>query len=328
MRVLITGATGFIGANLARALVARGEQVRVLRRPTSRLDALEGLPVEHALGDILDLDALCAAMQGCALVFHVAAAAQYWRNHADEVYRINVTGTRNVVQAALQCGVERLVFTSSSAAIGPAPRPDAPADETQHFPESLRWFVYGHSKHLAEQEVQRAVAQGLSAVIVNPTIVLGPRDVNFVSGSAIRAAVRGQLRILPPGGSNLVHVQDVVAGHIAAAERGRTGERYILGGENLTHRRAAEIIAEVTGAPPPLLTLPAWCLPFVARLIDAFNALTRTRDPLVSGDQVRLGDKFFYYSSAKAIRELGLSQTPFWQAVADAWEWYRAHRML
>jgi len=328
MQVLITGATGFVGANLARALLERGARVRVLHRLTSRLDALERLPVERVVGDILDPDSLCAAMQGCALVFHVAAVAQYWRNHADWVYRVNVEGTRNVVQAALQCGVERLVYTSSSAAIGPAPRPDAPADETQYLPEALRWFVYGHSKLLAEQEVQHAVEQGLSAVIVNPTIVLGPGDLNFVSGSTIRAAVRGQLRILPPGGSNLVHVQDVVAGHIAAAERGRTGERYILGGENLTHRRAAEIIAAVTGAPPPLLTLPAWSLPIVARLIDAFNAVTRTRDPLVTGDQVRLGAQYFYYNCSKAIRELGLPQTPFRQAVADAWHWYRAHKLL
>ncbi|MGC8878093.1 MAG: SDR family oxidoreductase [Anaerolineae bacterium] len=328
MRVLITGATGFIGANLARTLVERGEHVRILCRSTSRLDALEGLPVQRVVGDILDPDSLCAAMQGCALVFHVAAVAQYWRNHADWVYRVNVEGTRNVVRAALRCGAERLVYTSSSAAIGPAPHPNAPVDETQRFPEALHWFVYGHSKHLAEQEVQRGVEQGLSAVIVNPTIVLGPGDLNFVSGSTIRAAVRGQLRILPPGGSNLVHVQDVVAGHVAAAERGRTGERYILGGENLTHRRAAQIIAEVTGAPPPLLTLPAWCLPVVARLIDAFNTLTRTRDPLVTGDQVRLGDKYFYYNCAKAIRELGVPQTPFRQAVADAWHWYRAHKLL
>lgn len=328
MQVLITGATGFVGANLARELVQRGERVRVLCRSTSRLDALEGLSVERATGDILDPDSLHVAMQGCALVFHVAAVAQYWRNHAEWVYRVNVEGTRNVVQAALQCGVECLVYTSSSAAIGPAPHPDAPVDETQHLPESLRWFVYGHSKQLAEQEVQRGVEQGLSAVIVNPTIVLGPGDLNFVSGSAIRAAVRGQLRVLPPGGSNLVHIQDVVAGHIAAAERGRTGERYILGSENLTHRRAAEIIAEVTGAPPPLLTLPMWSLPAVARLIDALNTLTRTRDPLVTGDQVRLGGKYFYYNCAKAIRELGLPQTPFRQAVADAWHWYRAHKML
>jgi dihydroflavonol-4-reductase len=218
------------------------------------------------------------------------------------------------------------VHTSSVAAIGYSP-PEAPADETQVFPEHLSWFIYGHSKHLAELEVHKAVAQGLPAVIVNPGMVFGPRDLNFVSGTAIRASVKGQLRVVPPGGSNLVHVADVVAGHIAAAERGRVGERYILGGENLSHRQAAQIISEVTGGPPPVLTLPPQLLPFIARLVDSFNRFSR-RPPLVTGEQLRLGDKTFYLRNDKAVRELGLPQTPFRQAVADAYAWYREHGLL
>jgi dihydroflavonol-4-reductase len=326
MLVLVTGATGFVGANLARALVARGDRVRVLRRGASRLDALEGVPVEYATGDILDAGSLEEAMRGCEVVFHVAAVSQYWRSKPATVYQVNVDGTRNVLQAALACGVQRVVHTSSTAAIGYS-TPAAPADESQSFPDHLQWFVYGHSKHLSEMEVHQAVARGLPAVIVNPAIVLGPRDVNFVSGSLIRASVRGQLRVVPPGGSNIVHVADVVAGHIAAAERGQVGERYILGGENLSHGAAARVISEVTGGPPPAWTLPTWLLPPLARLVDALNRVS-WRPPLVTGQQVRLGAWSFYVSNNKAVRELGLPQTPFRQAAADAYAWYREHNLL
>jgi dihydroflavonol-4-reductase len=201
------------------------------------------------------------------------------------------------------------------------------ADESQTFPDHLQWFIYGHSKHLSEQEVHAAVAQGLPVVIVNPGIVLGPRDINFVSGSLIRASLRGQLRVVPPGGSNMVHVSDVVAGQIAAAEHGRVGERYILGGENLSHKVAAQIISEVTGGAPPVLTLPARSLPGLARLVDFLNRL-RQRAPLVTGEQIRLGGETFYVTNEKAVRELGLPQTPFRQAAADAYAWYRERNLL
>jgi len=326
MQTLVTGATGFIGSNVAIALAARGDRVRVLRRTTSRLDALAEAPVEYVTGDILDPDSLATAMRGCDVVFHVAAMSQYWRSGKETLYRVNVDGTRHVMQAALAAGVGRVVHTSSVAALGYPPR-GALADETQVFPLKLSWFGYGHSKYLAELEVQKAVAQGLPAVIVNPGIVLGPRDVNFVSGSLIRASVKGQLRVAPPGGSNMVHVADVVAGQLAAAERGRVGERYILGGENLSHWEAATIIAEVTGGARPLLTLPRWSLGPIARLVDAFNALRR-QPPLVAGYQIILGGETFYVDNSKAVRELGLPQTPFRQAAADAYTWYREQGWL
>lgn len=326
MKVLVTGATGFVGANIAAALAARGDRVRVLRRTTSRLDALEGVPVEYAVGDILDPDSLVAAMQNRELVFHVAAVSQYWRSSRDTVYRVNVEGTRNVMQAALAAGVQRVVHTSSVAALGYPPR-GATADESQVFPPDLSWWPYGHSKHMAELEVGKAVKTGLPAVIVNPTIVIGPRDVNFISGSLIRASAKGQLRVVPPGGSNIIHVDDVVAGHLAAAERGRVGERYILGGENLSHWEAAETIASVTGGARPRLVLPHWVLPPLARAVDAFNALTPW-PPLVAGEQILLGGETFYVDNRKAVRELGLPQTPFRQAAADAYNWYREHGLM
>ena len=326
MKALVTGATGFVGANIAAALAARGDHVRVLRRTTSRLDALEGVPVEYAVGDILDPDSLAAAMQDRELVFHVAAMAQYWRSSKDTVYRVNVEGTRSIMQTALAAGVQRVVHTSSVAALGYPPH-SATADESQVFPPELSWWPYGHSKHLAELEVGKGVERGLPAVIVNPTIVIGPRDVNFVSGSLIRASARGQLRAVPSGGSNFVHVDDVVAGHLAAAERGRVGERYILGGENLSHWDAAVTAASVTGGPRPLLVLPNWSLWPLARLVDAYNAIN-PRPPLAAGEQILLGGETFYVDSSKAVRELGLPQTPFRQAAADAYAWYREHGLL
>jgi dihydroflavonol-4-reductase len=326
MRALVTGATGFVGSNIAAALAARGDQVRVLRRATSQLKALEGVAVEYAVGDILDPDSLLAAMQGCELVFHVAAVSQYWRSSKETVYRVNVEGTRNVLQAALAVGVQRVVHTSSVAALGYPPR-GTTADESQVFPTELSWWPYGHSKHLAELEVQNAVERGLPAVIVNPTIVIGPRDVNFISGSLIRASVKGQLRVVPPGGSNIVHVDDVVAGHLAAAEQGRVGERYILGGENLSHWDAAVKIASVTGGALPRMVLPHWTLPALARIIDTFNRLSPW-PPLVAGEQILLGGETFYVDNSKAVRELGLPQTPLRQAAADAYFWYLEHGLL
>jgi dihydroflavonol-4-reductase len=326
MKALVTGATGFVGSNIAAALAARGDHVRVLRRATSRLDALEGVPVEYVVGDILDPDSLMAAMQDRELVFHVAAMSQYWRSNKDTVYRVNVEGTHNVMHAALAAKVQRVVHTSSVAALGYPPRGTI-ADESQIFPPELSWWPYGHSKYMAELEVGKAVERGLPAVIVNPTIVIGPKDVNFISGSLIRASVKGQLRVVPPGGSNIVHVDDVVAGHLAAARLGRVGERYILGGENLSHWEAAETIASVTGGARPRLVLPHWPLPPLARFIDAFNALN-PQPPLVAGEQILLGGETFYVNNSKAVHELGLPQTPFRQAVADAYTWYREHGLL
>ncbi|MBN2308914.1 MAG: SDR family oxidoreductase [Candidatus Hydrogenedentes bacterium] len=326
MRAFVTGATGFVGSNLAAALAASGHGVCVLRRASSRMDALDGIPVDCATGDILDAASLGDAMAGCDVVFHVAAMSQYWRSDRATIYRVNVDGTRNVLAAAREAGVRRVIHTSSVAAIGYAP-PGAVADESQAFPEGLAWWPYGHSKHLAEVEALKAVEGGLDAVIVNPGIVLGPRDVNFVSGSLIRASVRGQLRVVPPGGSNVVHVDDVVAGMLAAAERGRAGERYILGGENLSHWDMAAVIGEVTGGPGPVLTLPRWSLRPLGWLIDAANGLRRT-PPLLKGEQLRVGGEAFYADSSKAVRELGLPQTPFRRAAEDAFTWYRARGLL
>lgn len=322
-RALVTGASGCVGANVVAALLARGYDVRALCRATSSLDALDGLDTTLAIGDILDAPSLVAAMRGCALVFHLAAVSDYWRTPAERIYRVNVEGTRHVLAAALEAGVERLVYTSSVGALG-VPPPGRLLDESATFNLPPRRFPYGHSKHLAEQAVQEAIARGLDAVIVNPTGVIGARDVHFIGGSVLREVHRGLSWFAPPGGLNWVDAETAGLGHVLAAERGHIGERYILGGENVSHRAAMEIVAAVVGGRRPLATLPRPLMSVVALLTDAFNAVW-PGTPLFSGEQVRLSGAGIYCDCRKAQRELGFPHTPFRIAVERAYAWYRAH---
>ncbi|HEY3228882.1 MAG TPA: NAD-dependent epimerase/dehydratase family protein, partial [Roseiflexaceae bacterium] len=228
MKVLVTGGTGFLGANLVAALLERGDAVRVLRRANSSLIALDGLPVEHVIGDILEPDAVARAVAGCDLVFHVAALASYWRARRDQVYRVNVEGTRIVMDACSRAGVPRVVHTSSVAAVG-IPPPGTVGDETTPFDALSATFAYADSKHRAEAEVQNAVARGLDVVIVNPASVFGAGDHYLNTGRIVIEYGRGRIPVVPPGGMCVVDVDAVVRGHLLAAERGRAGERYILG---------------------------------------------------------------------------------------------------
>lgn len=327
LRALVTGGTGFIGANLVAGLTEQGITARVLHRETSSLEALEGLTYETAVGDVLDdPEELAAAMADCQWVFHVAAVSDYWRQPAERLYRVNVEGTQRVLAAARRAGVDRFVFTSSLAAMG-LPRPGERLDEDDSFNLSSSRFPYGHSKHLAEMEVQRAVADGLEAVIVNPAVVLGPRDVNQISGSIVVEAARGLLRFLPPGGVNFVAVSDVVAGHIAAARRGRLGERYILGAHNLSYAEAIPVICQIVGRRPPRLKIPRWLLPPAAVAVRAVRAVLGRRLPL-DDNQVRMLSAEIYADCGKARRELDLPQTPFPVAVQDAYNWYNIHGYL
>ena len=326
LKALVTGATGCVGANVVAALLARGYDVRAMRRATSSLDALDGLHPELAVGDILDPPSLVAASEGCALVFHVAAVSDYWRTPAGRVYRVNVEGTRNVLAAALAAGVERLVYTSSIGALG-VPSPGQFLDESSTFNLPSHRFPYGHSKHLAEQAVREATAHGLDAVIVNPTGVIGARDVHFIGGSIIREVRRGLSWFAPPGGLNWIDAETLGLGHVLAAERGHTGERYVLGGENVSHRAAMETVADVVGGRRPRLTLPRSLMSLFALLVDGFNALW-PGTPLFSGEQARLSGAEIYCDCRKAEQELGLPRTPFRAAVERAYTWYQAHGYL
>ncbi|HIC88182.1 MAG TPA: SDR family NAD(P)-dependent oxidoreductase [Anaerolineae bacterium] len=326
MRALVTGATGFVGANVVEALNTAGHAVRALRRPSSRLDALLGLEFEPVVGDVLDPDSLQKAMQGCDVVFHVAGVADYWQADRERMYQVNVEGTRYVMEAALAAGVERVVYTSSAAALG-IPYRSCPADEGQRFNVPPDHFPYGHTKHLAELEVEKAVCQGLPAVIVNPTVVLGPRDVNQGSAQLITGVYRQLLPFITPGGMNVIDARDMALGHLAAAEKGRVGERYLLGGENLTLRRAAEIVSEVVNVPPPRFTLPRCLIRPLAWLIDLVNSLSPRPLP-ITGLMLRLGAEDFYYDTRKAEQELGLRHRPFRETVSDTFEWLRTNGYL
>jgi dihydroflavonol-4-reductase len=322
MRALVTGGTGFVGANLVAGLTKQGITARILRRPSSSSLALAGLEYETAVGDILgNQAALVTAMRGCDWVFHVAGGVEYWRQSADWVYRLNVQGTGNILCAARTVGLRRLVFTSSYAALG-IPSRGGRLDESSQFNLSPRAFPYGHSKHLAELQVRRSIAVGLPAVIVNPTTIIGPRDLNQISGSIILELAKGRLFCIPPGGLNYVAVQDVVAGHIAAAMQGRIGERYILAGENLSYSQAFSTICDVIGRPPPRFKIPGWLLPVASLGVSVARSVLGNRVPLDS-TQVRLSGLDLYADGRKAVQELGLPHTPFRLAVQQAFEWYQ-----
>ena len=325
MRILVTGATGFVGGQLAAELVRRGHAVRVLRRASSSLIALEGLEVEHVIGDILEPAAVARAVTGCERVFHVAAVSTYLRSTKEQLYRVNVEGTRIVMAACLQAGVPRVVHTSSAAAIGIRREGVAANEETPFDAFSASW-AYADSKHRAEAEVQRAVAAGLQAVIVNPAAVVGPGDHYLVASAGIELASRQPL-LVPPGGLCVVDVAAVVAGHLAAAERGRVGERYILGGENLTTMQLMAIIAEITGLRPPRGALPRWVLGPAAGAVDIFNRLSG-RPPMISGEQLRLAALSVYYDSSKAVAELDYPMLPIRPAAEQAYRWYLEHGYL
>jgi dihydroflavonol-4-reductase len=323
---LVTGATGCVGANVVAALLKQGYDVRAMRRATSSLDALDGLDPQLVVGDVLDAPSLGRAITGCKLVFHVAAVSDYWRTSRELIYEVNVEGTRKVLAAARACGVERLVYTSSSGALG-VPGRGILLDERAEFNIPPKRFPYGHSKHLGEQLVRDAVGRGLDAVIVNPTAVIGARDVNYIGGSLLPAVRRGFSIFAPPGGLNWVDAETVGLAHVLAAERGRTGERYILGGENITHRATMDTVAEVVGGRKPLVTLPRPLMGLVALLADGFNAVYRGA-PLFSGEQARLSAAELYYDCSKAHHELGLPVTPFREAVERAYAWYVEHGMM
>ncbi len=327
MRAFVTGGTGFVGANLVAGLNERGIPARVLRRETSSLEALAGLEYESAIGNILDPpEKLAEAMAGCEWVFHTAAASDYWRQKPEKVYEANVEGTQRVLKGARLAGARRFVFTSSLAAMG-LPRGGQPLDESAAFNLPPDRFPYGYSKHLAEIEVQKAVGAGLQAVIVNPSIVLGPRDVKMISGSIIIEAARGLARVYPPGGVNYVAVEDVVAGHIGAAQRGRVGERYILAGENLSHKEALAIVCEIVGRTPPKRPIPSWVLSPLAAVVGGARRVLGNRLPF-DANQVRMSGETIYADGSKAAREFNIQMTPFRIAVQNTYDWYNENGFL
>jgi dihydroflavonol-4-reductase len=307
MRVFVTGATGFVGRHLCRALVRAGHSVRALRRATSNISVLDDCPVDWVIGDLLDEQSLAAALAGSDAVFHIAASLGYARQLAAEHARINVGGTRTVVRAALAAKVKRLVHTSSVVAIGPAP-PGKVADESTPYAGSRLRLSYFDTKASAEAEVMAAHRQGLDAVIVNPAAVFGA-DTSNNSSLVLRKVAQGGGRVAPPGGLCVVAVEDVVRGHLLALERGRGGERYILGGDNLTYAELFALIHRVVGRQVRVHTVPGglWQLACIAA--EGIDHVMTLRPPLTPDALRALGARLAY-SSAKAERELGYRHEP------------------
>jgi dihydroflavonol-4-reductase len=324
-RVLVTGATGFVGSAVCRHLLRQGFAVRALHRPSSDLSALQGLSVERVAGDILDPESLLPAAAGVRRVFHVAAQAAYWRQRPADVIRTAVDGTRHVVEACLRAGVECLVLTSSLAALG-VPLRDELLTEAHGFNLSPDRFPYGYAKRQAEIEAVQRAGAALQVVVVNPSIVLGAGDVHQISGSLIVQAARGRTFLYTGGGTNIVHIDDVAAGHLAAAERGRHAERYILGGENLSHRELFTLLAEIVGGPRPWLRLPDLAIGPAAAFID----LVRHLAPMpLDGNQLRLSRYRLFCDTTKSRSELGLDQhRSARQAIVEALAWYRARGVV
>jgi dihydroflavonol-4-reductase len=325
VKTLVTGGTGFVGANVVRALLKRGAEVRALVRPRSDTRNLDSLAVELVAGDLRDRGSLEAALEGCDTVYHVAAMYTLWARDRQEIYDSNVTGTINMLEAAGQAGVQKIVYTSSVATIG-LPKDGAPG--TEEVPLSPEDLVsdYKRSKYLAEQEALKYAQRGLPVVIVNPSFPVGAWDVKPTpSGQMIVNFLRGKIPAYVDTGLNVVDVEDVAIGHVMAAEKGRIGERYILGHANLTLPEVFRLLAQVSGMNAPRLRLP-YSVAYLSACVSEAIARTIThKPPFVTLAGVQLSRKRMFFDTAKAVRELGLPQTPAIEALSKAVQWFRAH---
>ncbi|EME71974.1 nucleoside-diphosphate-sugar epimerase [Paramagnetospirillum caucaseum] len=321
--VLVTGATGFVGAAIVRALLARGEAVRVLARPTSDRRNVANLHVEVVEGRLEDAASLRKAMEGCRVLIHTAADYRIWVPDPAAMMMANVEGTRALMTAALAEGVERVVYTSSVATLGHVE--GGTADEDTPSDISDKVGPYKQSKFLAEEVVRRMVAeQGLPAVICNPSTPVGPGDVKPTpTGRMIVEAASGRMPAYVDTGLNIVHVDDVAEGHLLALDKGRIGERYILGGDNLTLADILNRIAGITGGRPPLMKLPRWPLYPLALGAETWARLFGG-EPFVTMDGLKMSRWHMFFSSAKAERELGYRHRPADEALDAAVEWFKS----
>jgi len=325
LKAFVTGDTGFLGFHVARVLVDQGANLRLLVRPTSNLKNLQGLNADTAVGDLRDSASLEKAMSGCDTVFHVAADYRLWVRDPNEMYRSNVDGTRALLEAARKQGVRRVVYTSSVATIG-FTSDGKPADEES--PVSLADMIghYKRSKYMAEQAAMEAGRSGMDVVTVNPTTPIGEQDVKPTpTGRIVVDFLKRKFPAYVETGLNLVDVRECARGHVAALEKGKTGERYILGGQDLTLKQILDKLGQITGLPSPTIKLP-YIFAFATGVVDeAITGMLLRREPRATIDTVRMGKKKMFASSAKAQRELGWKIVSVDDALKRAVNWFRAN---
>jgi dihydroflavonol-4-reductase len=326
MLAFVTGATGFVGSHVARVLAEQGANLRLLVRPSSDPRNIEDLQAERVTGDLREPVSLEKAMSGCEVVFHVAADYRLWVRDPEQMYQANVEGTRAILNAARKNGVRRVVYTSSVATMGFTSN-GRPVDEAS--PVSLTNMIgpYKRSKFMAEQVALEAGRSGMDVVVVNPTTPVGERDIKPTpTGRIIVDFLKKKFPAYVDTGLNLVDVQECASGHLAALEKGRNGERYILGGENLTLKQILDKLAAITGLPSPKVKVP-YVMALAAGVVDEFvTGRIRGREPRVTIDAVRMGRKKMFVTSAKAERELGWKPVPVDGALRRAVDWFRENR--
>jgi dihydroflavonol-4-reductase len=325
MKCFVTGATGFLGSHVARQLLKQGAELRLLVRPTSRTDNIDGLPLEPVIGDLRDVASLKRGMDGCEYVFHVAADYRLWSVNGQELYDSNVDGTRNILKAARESSARRVVYTSSVATMGFGNNGRMTNEST---PVTLANMIgdYKRSKFMAEQLVLGAARGGQDVVVVNPTTPIGERDIKPTpTGRIVVDFLKRKFPAYVDTGLNLVDVIDCADGHLLAMEKGVPGERYILGGENLTLKQILDKLAAITGLPSPKIRMP-YAVAYATGVVDTLvTGKMRQREPRVTLDSVRMGRKKMFVTSAKAERELGWNPAPVDAALRRAVDWFRAN---
>lgn len=321
-RSFVTGATGFVGAHVARKLVERGDHVVALARPSSNLALLDSLPIEIAIGDLRDPKSLIEPMCNIEELYHVAADYRLWARDSSEIYRSNVEGTRNVLEAATKAQVPRIVYTSTVGCLG-IPKDGSPGSETTPVSRDELVGAYKKSKHDAEQIALGYAAEGLNVVIVNPSTPVGPGDIKPTpTGKMIVDFLRGKMPAYVNTGLNLIAVEDVAEGHLLAAEKGRVGEKYILGNQNLTLCEILAMLADITGRKAPTVRIPHW-IALAASAFDTTVSCIRGVEPGIPLEAVLMSRKRMFFSADRAVSELGLPQSLVTNALAEAVEWFQ-----